>query len=537
VTRAGGALSRAPEAWHVVPSAVLLSLVLAAAIPLAERADPSQQRIVGTPATGVLVDVVVRDRHGALVTDLDAKDVEILEDGVRQSIVSFEPPRVGTSPVTGADHGRATARPASPISSGAPHLVALVFHELGPEARAAAEKAARVYLSEQKGSDEFAGVFAIDRALHTLVPYTRDAGALERGVRNAAMRPGCPLVFAGDVPSAESGIGSGWCSTPKQDRVQIVEILQALTDLVDSLQLVPGRKSVLFFSEGLQLQSESDVLVRFNALVGRANRSGVSFYTVDAAGLRVHAPSAEPRKVMREFHAETPGVTVSPDQVMFVEPYVALSRLAAETGGAFLDNTNELERAPRRMVEDLRSYYMLGYTPTNSTLDGKYRHLEVRVRRPDVSVQARAGYLALPLRQTLAPYDVAPLLILEQGTQRQDFHFDAAVDTKRRRTVVSAHVDHRMLRYVDNTESVTCQAHLTVLARAVDKDGRTLWIGSDAFDLSTSIPHCGTGEQGTTSFEREVALPPTTARVDVIAYDALAERASVREFQIRGGKR
>jgi hypothetical protein len=168
-TTAGEALSSAAEACHLVPSAVLLSLVLTAATPLAQRADPSQQRIVGTPATGVLVDVVVRDRHGALVTDLSANDVEVLEDGVRQSIALFEPPPVAPAPVTSDGHGTAAARSTSSSLTGAPHLVALVFHELGPEARVAAEKAARVYLAEQKGSDQFAGVFLIDHALHTLV--------------------------------------------------------------------------------------------------------------------------------------------------------------------------------------------------------------------------------------------------------------------------------------------------------------------------------------------------------------------------------
>jgi VWFA-related protein len=181
---------------------------------------------------------------------------------------------------------------------------------------------------------------------------------------------------------------------------------------------------------------------RFGAVIGRANRSGVSFYTVDAAGLRAGSPSAGPRKIMREFTAEQPGVTVMPDVVMFTEPYLALSRLANETGGAFLDNTNELERAVRRMGDDLRSYYLLGYVPTNAALDGSYSRIEVRVKRPDVKIQARAGYLALPPRKTLAPHDVAPLLTLEQRTRPEDFRFEATADTARRPAQVRARVEH-----------------------------------------------------------------------------------------------
>jgi VWFA-related protein len=516
-------------------TAVLLWLALTAALPLAQQPDPAQPRIVGTPAAAVLVDIVVRDRQGVLVTDLDADGVEVFEDGVRQRIEMFEPPRAWLTPGTSGGLGHPSSRLVSSTLTGAPRLVALVFHELGPEARAAAHKAARIYLEEQKASDEFVGVFVIDRALHTVVPFTRDVGRLERGVRTAIMRPGCPEFFEGDVAPAESGGGA--CTDDLSRRQRATETLRALTAVIEGVQPVPGRKSVLLFSEAIPLESESDAMDRFNAVIGRANRSGVSFYTVDAAGLRARSPSAGARKALREFTAETPGVTVSPDAVMYAEPYVALSRLAIETGGAFLDNTNELERAARRMGEDLRSYYLLGYVPTNAALDGKYRRIDVRVRRPGVTVQARAGYLALPLRRTLSPHDIAPLLILEQGTRPRDFRFEADADTSRTPAQIRARVEHRMLRYERNADSTICQARLTVLARAVDRDDRTLWVSSDAFDLSSPSARCDAAQHGATTFERAVTLPRDTARLDVIAYDALAERASVRDFEVRLAKR
>ena len=520
---------------HATRAAISLWLALTAATPLAQQSDPAQPRLVGAPAAAVLVDIVVRDRQGALVIDLAADGVEVFEDGVRQTIELFDPPRSRMSPAASAARGE-PSRPGSSTATGTPRLVALVFHELGPEARAAAHKAARVYLDEQKGSDEFVGVFVIDRALHTVVPFTRDVGALERGVRAAITRPGCPEFFEGDVAPAESG-GEGACTDGLSRRQRATETLRALTAVIEGVQLVPGRKSVLLFSEAIPLESESDAMDRFNAVIGRANRSGVSFYTVDAAGLRARSPSAGARRTLREFTAERPGVTVSTDAVMYAEPYVALSRLAIETGGAFLDNTNELERAARRMGEDLRSYYLLGYVPTNAALDGKYRQIDVRVKRPGVTVQARAGYLALPLRRMLAPHDVAPQLILEQGARPRDFRFASDADTSRTPAQVRARVEHRVLRYERNADSTICQARLTVLARAVDRDGRTLWVSSDAFDLSIPLAQCDAARHGATTFERDVTLPPKTARVDVIAYDPLAERASVREFEVRGAKR
>jgi len=233
-------------------------LALTAATPSAQSPDPAQPRLVAPPATAVLVDVVVRDGHGVLITDLDTEAVEVLEDGVRQQIVLFEAPRGRGAPAATTDPGTPASRPGSATPTGAPNLVALVFEELGPEARAAAYKAARVYLAEQKGSDEFVGVFAIDQALHTLVPYTRNIRTVERGVRTAAMRPGCPLYFEGDVAPAAFGEE---CTKARNGRLRAVATLDAVTAVIDALHLVPGRKSVLFFSEGIRLESESEAMM------------------------------------------------------------------------------------------------------------------------------------------------------------------------------------------------------------------------------------------------------------------------------------
>src|SRR5689334_25134062 len=117
---------------HIRRIAVLLLLAVTAPRPLAQGPEPGQQRLVGTPVTGVLVDVIVRDQQGAVVTDLDAAGVEVLEDGVPQTITLFEPPRERRAPAS-VDPGKPAAPPLSEAIP-VPRLVALVFHELGPEA-------------------------------------------------------------------------------------------------------------------------------------------------------------------------------------------------------------------------------------------------------------------------------------------------------------------------------------------------------------------------------------------------------------------
>ena len=64
-----------------------------------------------------------------------------------------------------------------------------------------------------------------------------------------------------------------------------------------------------------------------------------------------------------------------------------------------------------------------------------------------------------------------------------------------------------------------------------------LWLNSDAFELSSLIAECDAARRRTTRFERDVTLPPNAARLDVIAYDVLVERASTREFEVDDAKR
>src|SRR5512145_41905 len=68
--------------------------------------------------------------------------------------------------------------------------------------------------------------------------------------------------------------------------------------------------------------------------------------------------------------------------------------VAEETGGFALHNPNDLEAGLTRIARETSSYYLLGYSPTNPKRDGKYRRLQVEVRRTGLEVRARRGYYA-----------------------------------------------------------------------------------------------------------------------------------------------
>jgi hypothetical protein len=120
----------------------------------------------------------------------------------------------------------------------------------------------------------------------------------------------------------------------------------------------------------------------FQSLMGRANRANVSIYPIDPRGL------AAPARVEGQDALEHRRST--------------MRDLATSTDGFTVIDTNDFDRGVKRIVDDMSSYYLLGYYSTNAKLDGRFRKITVRVKRPGVAVRARNGYQA-PTEAELAP--------------------------------------------------------------------------------------------------------------------------------------
>ena len=92
-----------------------------------------------------------------------------------------------------------------------------------------------------------------------------------------------------------------------------------------------------------------------------------------------------------------------------------LARLAEDTGGFLIRDTNDIGSAFRRIDEDSRIHYLLTYTPINDSFDGKFRTIDVKVERPGVQVFARKGYRAVRSSSLLRPpaYEAPAVAMLE----------------------------------------------------------------------------------------------------------------------------
>jgi len=137
----------------------------------------------------------------------------------------------------------------------------------------------------------------------------------------------------------------------------------------------------------------------FREIFGEANRANVSFYTIDPRGLTT---------VDLGFVNSIGGEDTTPGMLRARQD--SLRTLAETTDGLAMLNSNDLRRQLGRIADDLTSYYLLGYRSTNGNLDGKYRAIKVRSKRPGIEVRARHGYNAATAAEVAngpAAHDVA----------------------------------------------------------------------------------------------------------------------------------
>jgi VWFA-related protein len=392
----------------------------------------------------VRLDVYVA-RDGVAVTDLTADDFEVLEDNVPQQVTSFELIRArGPAPDSTRVEPATVAETRARIQQPDTRLFVLFLDTLHVQVDGSyrAQNPVATLLDRVVGADDLVGVMTPEISARnvTFSPRTSSVDRLlslnwawgQRG----ALTPADPREqeLEGCYPDRDDTAG---IATAVIERRREQRTLRALDDLLNELerqreertfvllltegwllprpdqrlarplvlpdgtQLVPGGPNPIGLANGrltstvgplVGLQScerersllaLADLEMEFRQLMQRANRANVSFYPIDPRGLVAFDDPIGPRRP----------ASPAEDARRMTARQDGLRALAAETDGTVVLNT-DIERALPRLLTDVGAYYLLGYVSTNQKLDGRYRRLTVRVRRPDLAVRARPGYLA-----------------------------------------------------------------------------------------------------------------------------------------------
>jgi VWFA-related protein len=322
----------------------------------------------------------------------------------------------------------------------------------------------------------------------------------------------------------------------------------ALSTVIQSLAAFPGRKTIVFFSEGLP--ASPALSTRLDMIIDAANRANITAYAVDANGLRAKSSSETLRKEMDVFAeqrfrqlAASDDRTNQPltmdferiEDTLRLDSRTGLARLADDTGGFLIEQSNDLSSAFRRIDEDNQFHYLLSYSPTNTVFDGKFRTIQVKVRKPDVQVFARKGYRALRRSGTLdaGRYELPALALLERTPVPNAFpvqavSFSFPEPARPGLTPVLVQLATKHLRFdVDKTQSAY-SADAAVVVRIRDDRGQEAQKVSQQYVLTGEAKNVVAAKQGDILFYREVDLAPGLYTVEAAVYDAVAAQGSVR---------
>jgi VWFA-related protein len=458
---------------------MLGAAALAAPALLAQTAAPpapeKTQAVIKGGAEEVVLDVIVRDKHGKAVTDLTAKDFEITDNGEKHAVKSFRLVQGAEAVAAGAGAGAGQRTQLDPLRQ--IRLVTLIYQGLDLTGRKMARDASLDLLKSDLPQNVYMAVMVIDHQLEAIQKFTNDRELLKAGVLRAT--GGDNTNFVGDTErvqaelqqilgpnpggqslqqqvntaqDAANGAASGASTNPgsvmsaqvnaltAQMMLQMLQGQQgmamidwgrssiyALLSAVKEQYRLPGRKTIIYFTPGFSVPQGMEQA--FKNVISIANRSNVSFYSIDTRGVGAGGNSGASNMLnsaadsSRRQAQSTGYEAVSRDQATVFDTaiessrantQITLSELSDSTGGFLIANTNDLRAPLRRLNEDIETYYEISYTPEIQKYDGSFRKVVVKSDRADLKIQSRSGYFALPPSmvgngKVIAGYEV-PLL-------------------------------------------------------------------------------------------------------------------------------
>jgi VWFA-related protein len=367
----------------------------------------------------VLVNVVVHDKQGKLVSDLKREDFTVLEDGKPQRISSFDFENLDMQPLTArAGPSQATSGGAAGTSAATPptaqqkpiltakdadqalsnkRVMVLFFDmtSMDPDETERSVQAAKKYIQTKMTSADLIAIVSLASSLRLDQDFTGDQSRLLRVLNRFSHSEGQGMDngSTGDADGIEE---TGDAYTPDEteyNQFNTDRKLQALQSLCQVLGKFNQKKSLIYFSSGMtQTGIENQSALR--AAINTAIKANVAIYTMDSRGLEAEPPGGSAATASLRGTAMYSGSAVQSRLDANFASQETLTTLSGDTGGkAFLD-TNDLGQVFDRVQRDTSVYYVLGYKSSNALRDGKYRHIQVKVNRPGVSVEFRKGYYA-----------------------------------------------------------------------------------------------------------------------------------------------
>ena len=290
-----------------------------------------------------------------------------------------------------------------------------------------ARKQVGTFLSQLQPQDRVA-LYVLGSKLTILHDFTEDSASILRALgmdknvedfRVGASEPDTADTGDGNMNASVDAANARVAEFYMNNRVEQTAL--AIKMIADHLKGLPGRKNLIWVSAAFPidiltaegptpqspertgsgggggsppspLQGVTSYVDQIEDATRSLNSANVSVYPVDARGLignpiGVNKPGSRGRGPARPN-------TASPFPAR--QNFDTMNTFAERTGGKAFYNTNDIRGAVRRALDDSQVTYVLGYYPTNTNWDGKFREIKVRTSKPGVHLRYRLGYYALP---------------------------------------------------------------------------------------------------------------------------------------------
>jgi VWFA-related protein len=389
----------------------------------APPAPAAQAPTFRTTTSLVEVDFVAHDSDGKFVPGLMPEDLTLYEDGKKQTIQNFYL----------VAHDASLRSTSALVANGTPaerarRVFVVLFDEshLSNESLMRSQKGAEAFIQSQIGPGDVGGVFvnggmyrgrlttdkneliagirssrpAFENRQALLKPFRdfpripteMDAVRIEQGAREvthalgeeACTRDPFLCQSEGGVLQVENLIQRKAKLYVRQARALTSRTIQNLQFVVNGLSRIPGRKTVMFVTEGFFVEESREILA---TVAGQAARAGTTIYSIDGRGLISTGANADPDVTSAAMSRST-SFDAGEDA-----PFI----LTMGTGGFTLRHIDDIGRALNMIARDTSTYYVIGYQPANSTMDGTFRKIELKPNVAGLNIRARKGYLATKL--------------------------------------------------------------------------------------------------------------------------------------------
>ena len=352
----------------------------------------------------VRIDVVVTDRDGRIVTDLGADDFEVRQDGRPQKVTFAQFIPVFANPEPSSNRALAPGRPGNPpgLSSPAPapalaraniqRTLALVVDDLGlsVESLFYVKRGLHTFIDSDLQPADLAGILRTGGSSGALQPFTTDRRILHAAVDalrwNGFSRSGVEAFEPINQSTASDSRGSVADPTDfavvnaLRRSIAASGTLGALNLAIRGARDLPGRKALLFVSEGFQMidadGTDTRVRAALDRVIDEATRAGVVIYSLDARGLQSGGLQAADN-LKRPTPGQTMEATVREKSAARHEfnrgTQEALAYIAEQTGGFAVLNTNDLGRVSAGSLRMCVTITLSATSPKAARLPAKAR--------------------------------------------------------------------------------------------------------------------------------------------------------------------